>query len=72
MGKITTGKVRLSYTNLFKPRAFAEGGEEKYSVVLLIPKTDKAQVQKIMQNKKAQRSLNLPPGLVGSLWWLTQ
>lgn len=47
MGKITTGKVRLSYANLFKPRAFAEGGEEKYSVVLLIPKTDKAQVQKI-------------------------
>ena len=28
--------------------------------------------QKIMQNKKAQRSLNLPPGLVGSLWWLIQ
>lgn len=28
--------------------------------------------QKIMQNEKAQRSLNLPPGLVGSLWWLTQ
>lgn len=47
MGKITTGKVRLCYAHLFKPYAFNEGDKEKYQVVLLIPKTDKAQVQKI-------------------------
>ncbi len=38
--RIMTGKVRLSYVNLFKPRAAMEGQEEKYSCTLLIPKTD--------------------------------
>lgn len=37
---ITTGQVRLSYANLFKPRASKPGEEPKYSVTLLIPKTD--------------------------------
>jgi hypothetical protein len=37
--KVTTGKVRLSYAHLFQPHAI-EGNEPKYSVSLLIPKTD--------------------------------
>ncbi|EPY2286913.1 DUF2815 family protein [Clostridium sporogenes] len=37
--KVTTGKVRLSYANLFEPRAM-EGQEPKYSVSVIIPKTD--------------------------------
>ena len=42
MGKtIVTGKVRWSYTNLLAPRAM-EGQEPKYSVTLLIPKSDTA------------------------------
>lgn len=45
--QVTTGKVRLSYCNLFTPRAVAEGSEEKYSVTLLIPKSDKQTLQKI-------------------------
>ena len=45
--KITTGPVRLSYCNVFKPRAFRDGDAEKYSVVLLIPKKDKKTVKKI-------------------------
>lgn len=45
--QITTGKVRFSYCNLFTPRAVQEGGPEKYSVTLLIPKTDKATIGKI-------------------------
>lgn len=53
MGKMTTGKARLSYANIFKPKAFTEGGEEKYSVVLLIPKTDKAQIKRIKEEIKA-------------------
>lgn len=45
--QITTGKVRFSYCNLFTPRAAQEGAKEKYSVTLLIPKSDKATIQKI-------------------------
>lgn len=45
--QITTGKVRLSYCNLFTPKAPQQGGQEVYSVTLLIPKTDKATLQKI-------------------------
>lgn len=45
--KITTGTVRFSYLNVFKPKAFSEGGPEKYSVVLLIPKDDKKTVAAI-------------------------
>ena len=45
--QITTGKVRFSYCNLFTPRAARAGAQEKYSVTLLIPKSDKATLQKI-------------------------
>ena len=40
--KVLTGEVRLSYCNLTTPRAAMQGGEPKYSVTLLIPKTDTA------------------------------
>lgn len=45
--KITTGKVRFSYVTVWEPKASEEGAEPKYSVVLLIPKSDKATVAKI-------------------------
>ena len=38
--KVLTGEVRLSYCNLTTPRASQQGGEPKFSVTLLIPKTD--------------------------------
>ncbi|MEH6869342.1 DUF2815 family protein [Bacillus safensis] len=38
--RVVTGEARLSYVNLLSPRARHDGGEEKYSVTLLIPKTD--------------------------------
>ena len=44
--KIVTGKVRLSFCQLFEPKAI-DGGEPKYSVTLLIPKSDTATVEKI-------------------------
>lgn len=37
---VTTGKVRFSYVHLFKPYAAMPGQEEKYSVTVLVPKTD--------------------------------
>ena len=37
--KVITGKVRLSYANVWEP-ASINGGEEKYSVSVIIPKSD--------------------------------
>lgn len=39
---VTTGEVRLSYVHLFKPYAAVPGQDEKYSVTVLVPKTDAA------------------------------
>lgn len=38
--QVTTGKVRMNYVNLEVPRAYFEGEEAKYSVTVLIPKTE--------------------------------
>ena len=63
--KCLTGEVRLSYANLIKPRApiGANGqptGDPKYSVTLLIPKTDKATYDDLCAaiNAAAQGGLN--------------
>lgn len=40
--KVLTGEVRLSYVNVITPRAQQQGQEPKYSVTLLIPKSDLA------------------------------
>lgn len=45
--KITTGKVRFSYVTLAQPKASEVGAEPKYSLVLLIPKSDTATIKKI-------------------------
>ncbi|MED4495576.1 DUF2815 family protein [Heyndrickxia coagulans] len=45
--RIVTGEVRFSYVNLLKPRENQFGGESKYSVTLLIPKSDTTTKQKI-------------------------
>lgn len=45
--QITTGKVRFSYCTLVAPKAASQGGAEKYSVTLLIPKSDASTVSKI-------------------------
>lgn len=44
---VTTGEVRLSYVNLFQPRAAQLGQEPKYSVTVLLPKSDVATKQRI-------------------------
>ena len=45
--KCVTGKVRFSYVNIFKSRAFRDGQEAKYIICLLIPKDDENTVRKI-------------------------
>jgi hypothetical protein len=49
MAKVVTGEVRLSYANIWSPKSI-NGGDEKYSVSLLIPKSD---TQTINSIKKA-------------------
>jgi hypothetical protein len=44
---VTTGEVRLSYVNLSQPRAAQPGQEPKYSVTVLLPKSDVATYQRI-------------------------
>ena len=44
--KVITGTVRLSYANVWEPKSI-NGGAEKYSVSLIIPKDDKKTVAAI-------------------------
>ena len=44
--KVITGKVRLSYANVWEPQSI-DGGEPKYSTSILIPKDDKETLSKI-------------------------
>ncbi len=53
--QIITGVVRLSYLNVFKPRAMQDGQDPKYSACLLIPKSDKATVKAIKDACEAAR-----------------
>lgn len=39
--KVKTGEVRFSFCHLFEPHLFLDGQEAKYSMAILIPKTDK-------------------------------
>jgi len=44
--KVVTGKVRFSYANVWEPKSI-NGGDEKYSVSLIIPKSDKKTIADI-------------------------
>ncbi len=50
--KVITGECRISFPNLFKPRAADEDSAPKYSVQLLIPKTDKATIRALREAEK--------------------
>lgn len=45
--KVITGKVRFSYVNIFKSRAFSGSDDEKFSICLLIDKEDKKTLKAI-------------------------
>jgi len=69
--KITTGTVRFSYLNVFKPRAINDG-KEKYSATLLLPKSDKAGVQKVkkaIEEAKKQGAAEKWKGKVPANLW---
>ena len=47
--KVITGEVRFSYLHVFEPYAAEVGQKAKYSVSLLIPKTDKQTIKLIQE-----------------------
>lgn len=51
--KIVTGKVRFSYLNVFEAKSIGDSTDLKYSVSILIPKSDKVTVKKIEDAIKA-------------------
>lgn len=51
--KVKTGKVRFSYAHVFKAYAHEEGQDAKFSVSLIIPKRDKAAIERIEAAVKA-------------------
>lgn len=51
--KVITSKVRFSYAHVFEPTAIEEGQEKKYSVSLIIPKSDTKLIDKIKAAIKA-------------------
>lgn len=51
--KVITGKVRFSYAQVWTPKAMQGQEKPKYSISLLIPKSDKATIAKIKAAIKA-------------------
>ena len=47
--KVITGKVRVNYPNIFTPSRLEGSNEEKYSITILIPKTDIGTIEKIQE-----------------------
>lgn len=45
--KVVTGLVRFSYAQVFEPSAMNEGETPKYSICIIIPKSDTATIAKI-------------------------
>lgn len=54
--KVITGKVRLSYVHIFEAQSI-DGGDEKFSCAILIPKTDKETLRKIKAATDAAKEL---------------
>ena len=69
--KIVTGKVRFSYVHVFEPQEGPNGGGEKYSVSIIIPKKDKAtlsKIEKAIEEAKEQGKTTKFGGSTKNLW----
>ena len=64
---VTTGKVRFSFVNIFTPKAFQEGGEAKYSLTIIIPKTDVATISKLQAAVEAAKIKGLSEKFGGKM-----
>ena len=61
--KVVTGKVRFSFCHVFQPYAGIEGATPKYSVSIIIPKSDKETIAKI--NKAFEETKAGAAGIFG-------
>lgn len=68
--KVVTGKVRFSYVHVFEAHAIDDSQEPKYSVCLLIPKTDTQTLRRIKAAVEAAKTAGaskwggkIPPNL---------
>ncbi|HAC2026892.1 TPA_asm: DUF2815 family protein [Listeria monocytogenes] len=70
MVKVKTGKVRMSYVHVFEPWAGDESQEKKYSVCLIIDKTDKKTIKAfksaINELKESKEAINVWGGKNGT------
>lgn len=73
---VVTGQVRFSFVHIFQPHAGQDGQEEKYSISLLVPKTDVVTIQALeaAMNVAAQEGVStkfggqMPPMLKKPLY----
>ena len=65
--KVTVGEVRLSYCHLFKPEAIADGGEPKYSVSVIIPKSNTKLIAQIKQAVSAALQMGVASKFGGKM-----
>nr|DAE50726.1 MAG TPA: DNA helix destabilizing protein [Bacteriophage sp.] len=73
---VVTGQVRFSFVHIFQPHAGQDGQEEKYSISLLIPKSDVTTIQALeaAMNVAAQEGVStkfggqMPPMLKKPLY----
>ena len=57
--KVITGKVRASFVHVFEPAAI-NGGEPKYSISLIIPKSDTVTIGKLREAIEQARQEGVP------------
>lgn len=55
--KVVTGKVRFCYAHVFEPSAMAENDKPKYSICILIPKSDVKTLSKIKAAIEAAKQI---------------
>ena len=67
--KVVLKNVRFSYASVFEPKTVGKGTDKKYSVSLLIPKTDKvskaaidAAIEHLVADAKSKNKNKLPSG----------
>lgn len=73
--KVKTGKVRLSYANIWEPKTAPGATKAKYSVSIIIPKTDASTVKELNDaiavakemGRTAKWGGKLPPNLKAGL-----
>lgn len=55
--KVVTGLVRFSYVHIFEPTAIDENSDEKYSISIIIPKTDTKTLKAVKAAIEAAKEL---------------